>query len=157
MKLLLWNKLFSFSNQGELFYKNTRIPYPEYMNSGYLIIRVGGAAQYKHKILYTLYTQKDIFPGDRVDHINGNKTDNSKSNLRNATASENNCNRRMRSDNTLGYKGIFFRKAKGGVYGWMIKLHGEAVSKSGFKTAEEAYLDRCKNLLKIHGEFANKG
>ena len=92
-----------------------------------------------------------------VDHINGNKTDNSKSNLRNATASENNCNRRMRSDNTLGYKGIFFRKAKGGVYGWMIRLHGEAVSRSGFKTAEEAYIDRCKNLTRIHGEFANKG
>ena len=157
MKLLLWNKLFSFSDKGELFHKNTKILYPEYMNSGYLIIRVGGVAQYKHKILYTLYTQKDIFPGDRIDHINGNKIDNSKSNLRSATSSENNCNRGMRSDNTLGYKGIFFRKAKGGVYGWMIKLHGEAISKSGFKTAEEAYLDRCKNLIKIHGEFANKG
>lgn len=45
-----------------------------------------------------------------VDHINRNKLDNRKENLRLATTSQNHANKPKQSNNTSGYKGIHWRK-----------------------------------------------
>lgn len=126
------------------------------MNCKYRVITINKETYFVHKVVMAF--KLGYWPKDLVDHINRNTEDNRGENLREATYSDNSCNRGMRSDNTLGYKGIFKRQLKRKVvYGWMIKLKGEAISRSGFSTPEAAYADRCKNLIVVHGEFANPG
>lgn len=69
---------------------------------GYLRVSISGKYYYVHRIIF-LFT-KDYLP-DEIDHINGDKLDNSESNLRDATHQEN--TRNVKS--TVGsskYKGV---------------------------------------------------
>lgn len=123
------------------------------IKTGYTTINIQGVQYALHKILVAF--RDGVWP-EYVDHIDRNRGNNAISNLRACNSNENNCNRGMRSDNTLGYKGIFKRELKNRtVYGWMIKYAGRAISQSGYKTPEEAYKARCEAVLIAHGEFAN--
>ncbi len=46
--------------------------------------------------------------GQEVDHINGNKLDNRRCNLRIATRGQNEANKPLRQDNQTGYKGVWW-------------------------------------------------
>lgn len=77
-------------------------------------------------------------PGYVVDHINGNGLDNRRENLRIITNKENvTCRRVLPSNNTSGYRGVSFHKAK---KGWdaKIKVNQHAIHLGRYKTAEEA-------------------
>lgn len=47
-----------------------------------------------------------------IDHIDGNRLNNQKSNLRYATSSQNKANRGPRKDNKSGYKGVSWHKQR---------------------------------------------
>lgn len=51
-----------------------------------------------------------------VDHVNHNGLDNRKENLRLATQTQNNGNKRMDGRNTTGYRGVYFNKNNGRYY-----------------------------------------
>ena len=90
-----------------------------------------------------------------TDHINGNKLDNRKSNLRICIKSENNRNVNKRKNNTSGYKGVFFNKVW---KTWFVKLTiGKKYITGGktYKNPKEAAIRYNKLAKKYYGEFAS--
>lgn len=76
-------------------------------------------------------------PGFVVDHINQNKLDNRKSNLRDATKSVNALNSKIPTSNTSGVKGASWSKV---AKKWRsaIWLNGRQIHLGYYKTVEEA-------------------
>ena len=80
-------------------------------SSGYINIKIGKVHFLGHRLAW-LYVN-GFWPERRIDHINGVLTDNRMSNLRQASASENQQNCKVRSDSSSGYTGVSFNKASG--------------------------------------------
>lgn len=91
--------------------------------------------------------------GKRIDHINRNKLDCRKENLRIATHSQNLMNRNKNSNNTTGYKGVFFDKTRNK---WKAEIkHFYKTHYLGrFDTPKEAAFAYNEGARKYHGEFA---
>ena len=91
--------------------------------------------------------------GFEVDHINHDKLDNRKCNLRICTRSENLCNKVLSDKNTSGYKGVCYSKDK---KKWqaVIGKSNKSTYLGYFNTPEEAYAAYCKAAKELHGEFA---
>jgi hypothetical protein len=91
--------------------------------------------------------------GLTVDHINNNKLDNRRCNLRICSISENARNRGAQSDNTSGYKGV----TKGYKNKWVaqIKLHVKSYRYDGFNSKEDAAREYDRLAISMHGEFAH--
>jgi hypothetical protein len=81
-----------------------------------------------------------------LDHIHG-KLDNSVSNLRWATHSENSYNMGKPKSNKTGFKGVSLHKS--GKY----IVHCNKKHIGTYKTAEEGYAAYCKVAMELHGEF----
>lgn len=118
----------------------------------------GYARNYKHKNNKT--TQKlmhrmilRVRKGMEVDHINGNRADNRKSNLRICKVGINSRNSCLRKDNTSGYKGVCRHK---GHNNWIAGYGGKGgrIHIGSFKTAEAAAKAYDKAVLKAYGEYA---
>ncbi len=86
-----------------------------------------------------------------VDHINGDKLDNRKTNLRICTHAENQRNRKIDKDNKSGYRGVSKHQNK-----WLVHLilNGKIVFNKTFDTPEEAALAYDEAAKKYHGRFA---
>jgi len=87
-----------------------------------------------------------------VDHVDGNGLDNRRSNLRLATASQNQCNQRRSSANSSGFKGVTWcRKGKR----WKARIKVNKVLKhlGTFTSPEAAYAAYCAASERFHGEF----
>src|ERR671923_1500933 len=91
--------------------------------------------------------------GMQVDHINGNKLDNRRENLRVCTKHENMRNRGKQKNNTSGYKGVSWRE-KSKRYGAFIKIDGKYKMIGEYKTAEDAARAYNEFAKKYHGKFA---
>lgn len=86
-----------------------------------------------------------------IDHKDRNTLNNTKDNLRLATWTENNHNRKPQSNKAVPYKGVH-RSYKG--FRAEIMANGKRIGFGGFKTPEEAAL-KYNELARIHhGEFA---
>lgn len=108
-------------------------------------------AIYAHRIAW-LYIYGE-WPQELLDHIDGDKTNNRIGNIREASYSENACNRPKRSDNKTGYTGVAFRKNRNKWEG-KITVRQKTVWRKLFNTAEEAHAARTAALPLHHGAFA---
>lgn len=122
-------------------------------NSGYAsrkIWRNGKSANvYMHRILLN-------FPsGIEIDHINGDKLDNRRGNLRLATRLQNIGNNGIRRDNTSGVRGVSWMSSLNKWRAYIAK-NGKQIHLGIFERKEEA--KRAYNLaaLQYFGEFAIK-
>lgn len=88
-----------------------------------------------------------------VDHINGNKLDNRKSNLRIATRTQNNANKKMQRNNTSGYRGVNWSKQHNK---WVAKIQfkRKCIHLGLFENKEDGALAYNKAALEYFGEFA---
>lgn len=109
--------------------------------------------EYMHRIINQ--TPKELF----TDHINGNKLDNRKENLRNCTTKQNAMNVKVHKDNYLGEKGIYIHTnhhpSKSYKYfRARIMVNGECIHIGLFKTLENAITARVAAEKKYQGEYA---
>ena len=87
-----------------------------------------------------------------IDHINGDKLDNRRSNLRICTKQQNVCNNDTHKDVRKGkYKGYSLSRGK---YAARIKVKGKLIYLGGYDTEEAAALAYNAAAIKHFGEYA---
>lgn len=94
--------------------------------------------------------------GLKIDHINRNKKDNRKSNLRIVSNSMNGFNCNLASNNTSGKTGVSYNK-KNSNYVAYIKVDYKQIYLGSFQSKEDAVKARKAAELKYFGELLNEG
>ena len=89
-----------------------------------------------------------------VDHINHNKLDNRRSNLRLCSQQENSFNQSLNSKNMTGYKGVVKCKSSGRYHAF-IKKNQKTRFLGSYETKEEAAQVRASAAFSLFGEFTN--
>lgn len=89
-----------------------------------------------------------------VDHINGNKLDNRRENLRLVTKSQNQMNRGLSSNNTSGTKGVCWDKNN---KKWEVRITYNCITKhlGRFTSKSDAIAARRNAEIKYFGRFMN--
>lgn len=123
------------------------VKYKWYLNAiGYVYSGKGG---YFHRFVLKLKK------GERceVDHKDGNKLDNRRSNIRKCSRTQNSLNKGKSVSNTSGYKGVHFLKR---IKKWIAYIKaGKKIKYLGsFSSKTEAAIAYTKVVKKYHGEFA---
>ena len=115
---------------------------------GYVRIRVNKRSYRAHRLAW-LWVHGD-WPSRQIDHVNGVKSDNSLSNLREASAGENKQNlRQAQSNSKSGILGVVWNEQ---TKRWraFIRVEGKQKFLGGFLTAEEAKLAYLDAKAKYH-------
>ena len=123
-----------------------------FTRNGYIIIGINQKEYRAHRLAW-LYVYGKM-PNKFIDHINLNKSDNTISNLREATISQNAMNVKLSSKNKSGYKGVSWNKEKNK---WRValKLNNKQKHFGYFNDLEFASLVAKEAIDKYHKEFAN--
>lgn len=116
--------------------------------NGYHFGQVQGVRLLAHRTAWAIHFGN--WPASEIDHVDGNRTNNSISNLRQATRSQNNANRLLRPGRR--YRGVYPNRNRWTAY---IQHSGKTHYLGSFATeidAARAYDDAARS---VHGEFAN--
>ena len=118
---------------------------------GYIQILLFGRLYLAHRLAFLWMTGK--WPEFEADHRDNDPSNNKWANLRDATSSQGSMNTRRRSDNTSGFKGVWFEKRRNH---WVadIEANGRKHHLGSFPTAEAAKAARDEAARRLHGEFA---
>lgn len=119
-------------------------------SNGYVDIRFNGPIYRAHRLAWFYHYGK--WPDGEIDHINGIKSDNRISNLREATRAESIRNIGRRNKNKTGFKGV---GNVGNKWKARITFNGENIYLGLFDTPEDAHEAYCKAATNLHGSFAN--
>lgn len=105
------------------------------------------------KILYMHRVITNTPKGMQTDHINGDRLDNRRSNLRVCSSAENRCNTGKMSTNKSGYKGVIWDKKS---EKWMSRIcfRGKQIYLGLFVDVIQAAEACDAAVKKLHGEFA---
>lgn len=102
---------------------------------------------YMHRLVMNCYDSSV-----EIDHINHNRFDNRKVNLRKLTPSENQHNKQVNKNNTSGITGISYHKKDKRYIGTINK--DKVCYKKEFKTIQEAISWRKNKSLELYGELS---
>lgn len=118
--------------------------YVWYIDSEYVITRVEQKRVSMHRLIMNPSDDKEI------DHINGNKADNRKINLRICSHNQNMYNKPVYKNNKTGVKGVTYEKSK---YRARIVANKKVIELGCYSNKEDAFEARMK-AEKIHGDFS---
>jgi len=125
---------------------------------GYLCGTIFNKKMYVHRLAWFWMTGE--WP-DQIDHINGIRDDNRWKNLRNVSILVNHKNQKARTNNTSGYKGVWFHKQ---LEKWAAEITINGINKKlgTFDTPELAFESYCAEAKiagftdrHIHGNGSN--
>lgn len=125
-------------------------PYMAKTTGGYILIRVNGVAYYAHRLAFLYMTGR--MPSNLVDHINGKRDDNRFNNLREASDSQNNHNRRAKNSNSSSLLGTTWCKTN---KKWKAQITVNRTNRhlGLFKTEQEAHVAYLKAKKIFHAGF----
>jgi len=115
---------------------------------GYIHVGVFGKQYKAHRLIWLYMTGN--FPEHDIDHIDGNRSNNSWKNLRESSRSQNCRNQKFRG-NSSGYKGVSLRN---GTYSARIRTKNEVHYLGSFSDPLDAALAYDHAAIKLHGKFA---
>jgi hypothetical protein len=121
------------------------------VSKGYTSVLWKGGVKKMHQIVWALHHGK--MPNDQIDHINGDRSDNRISNLREATQQQNAMNRGADKKSTSKYVGVSWSNSHGK---WVAQIQsGKKNKRIGyFRTEIEAAEAYQKEAIALRGEWA---
>lgn len=118
--------------------------------NGYRYVMVDGVSLLEHRVIFAM--KHGSFQVAQIDHINGNKTDNRPSNLREATSAQNLKNTGKPATNTSGFKGVS-RFKQTGRWSAKARVDGKLHHIGYFDTPSEASEAYTRFAKVSHGQF----
>lgn len=119
----------------------------------YLCICINKRKYRAHRLAWLYVHGK--WPENDIDHINRNPVDNRIENLREATRTENNFNKKIPLHNKSGFKNVSWNKFRN-KWGARIKIKNKYQHLGLFDCIELANLVASEHRDKYHGEFARE-
>jgi hypothetical protein len=119
----------------------------------YYQIKIKDKKYLNHRLIFLMHNG---YLPECLDHIDGNRVNNRIENLRPATLTENQHNRKLNKNNTSGVKGVSWRKLANK---WAVKIvvNNKQKHLGYFDDLELADLVAQEARDKYHGAFANHG
>lgn len=122
------------------------------IHRGYCRIRIDGTSYLAHRLAWL--HEHGAFPLGDLDHINGDRSDNRLSNLREATASQNLGNSKVSANNVMGLKGV--HKKTDSVFVAQISINRKSVHLGYFSCPAAAHFAYQIAADQHFGEFARR-
>ncbi len=119
-------------------------------DKGYYVVRINKKTHMVHRIVFLWHN--GYFPPE-VDHADLDRGNNRIDNLRPATTSQNQGNKKANRNNTSGFKGVAF-EADRGKWKAHICVNRKKINLGRFDTPEEAHAAYIQAAEKHFGEFA---
>lgn len=114
------------------------------------------ATLFIHRAIMARALGRELTHDDRVDHIDNDTMNNTRSNLRVCTHAQNCANTNICKGNTSGYKGVGWHKATGKWRAY-ITVNKKQTQLGLFNNPKDAHAAYVKAAIKHFGEFANDG
>jgi hypothetical protein len=121
------------------------------VNNGYAV-RTAKPKQ-MHRIILERKIERSLEKDEICDHVDGNRLNNSRSNLRVATQAQNIWNSKVNAASRTGYKGVYVASL-GQTWDVVIGVKGESIKLGRFTDIREAIKAYNDAAIEHYGEFA---
>lgn len=119
--------------------------------AGYRVVTVRPQWMYVHRVVWAMAHGE--WPTHRIDHVNGDRSDNRLANLREASHAENLSNRGAQVNSQSGIKGVY-RETFTGRWRASIQHEGKTYNLGRYDTPEAAQAAYRAAAERFHGAFA---
>ena len=118
--------------------------------NGYIILMLNKKFYYAHRIIYMMFN--GIMP-KLIDHIDRNPNNNKIENLREATQTQNTCNRTAQSNSKSGVKGVYWVENR---KKWVGRCQYKGISKLKYFENMQQAIEYVRKLREeMHQNFAH--